>query len=1286
MLADPARHLEGLLEAVAAASAARDYGAAERHADRARRLRPGDPTLILACARLLAGRGRHDAARTLLGDAAHFDSSPDWGQRLAESCLATGDRAAAADTVDRLLSRFAVEPLDRLPRIARHLLGHGEPAPIVGWIGISGSGRLAGFAPAGTPIVATRADGTRFSTLAEGERFELPVTWAEIAAGLDVRSPAGRLLGPSPIRRPAFRPEGEAWIESETLAGWVRLGWSPSMPVAILVEDETGRSMRQVATPSAEAAAPGGEFLIPLAGWGTTGTRFGLSAMLPDGSTASLAGSPVALRPAERRLSPVSIAETPRARSAAAIVAPLTSIVVPVYGGRAETQLCLASVLRTIDRGTAELIVIDDASPDPGLREDLERLAGAGRITLLSNERNLGFPSSCNKGMALRPGNDVVLLNADAEVYGDWLVRLRRAAYSSADIGAVSPLSNSGSVASYPGSAKAACDTATAAELDRLAGRVNAGMVVDLPSAVGFCLYLRRDCLDEIGLFDADLFGHGYGEEDDLCLRARAAGWRSTAAADIFVRHAGAASFGPISRLRMRRATGVLNELYPGFSDFIDRQLKRDAMHPARRALDEARLGQARRPSVLFVTLSLGGGIARHLAERAQALQRSGFRAIELLPVEPENSGGRCRLAIAGADYEDLIYTLPNEFEHLAALLARIGVERVEFHHFLGLSPAIFGLPSRLNVPYEVSVHDYVWICPRVTLVTGDSRYCGEPDLAGCARCVERWGMYLEEEIDTAALRDRSARLMAGAERVTVPSQDAARRLRRYFPDLRPIVLPWETVAVPPAANVTPIAGERIRVALIGALADHKGFNLLIDCARDAERRGLPLEFVVIGFSQDDHALFATGRIFVTGQYAEGELDALIARERCQAALFASVAPETWCYSLSHALRAALPIVAFSIGALTERLSGVPFARLVSLEISPESLNDVLLELATARPDRHNAGVSSRPEPSERPLEPERDADTVSTMESRGNSIVADSTNIGAASGAKLMVSSSVQVLTLPEGLYAFSVREGAVGAANEGELNLPALQVAAAPSTTRRGQINILAAPSMTSPWLTRVGDAIVAQITGGPCQVLLTSLATETTAPLDIEVRRLDQRQTAASPPPEAAQPTRIVDGSNRAGFGAPIPEPAAVRLQVLTHIQNRGDVPFVGSAWAGYIGQSLWVEAFALAALDTLGADAIEYKARTAGGFETPWLSGGVWCGTRGMGVPLVEFAIRMSPEASARFECEYSGAFFSGNMIGPLRDGQPCRSRVPNDPLEAVQIRVVERRGARMPGRP
>ena len=70
---------------------------------------------------------------------------------------------------------------------------------------------------------------------------------------------------------------------------------------------------------------------------------------------------------------------------------------------------------------------------------------------------------------------------------------------------------------------------------------------------------------------------------------------------------------------------------------------------------------------------------------------------------------------------------------------------------------------------------------------------------------------------------------------------------------------------------------------------------------------------------------------------------------------------------------------------------------------------------------------------------------------------------------------------------------------------------------------------------------------------------------------------------------------------------------------------------------------------------------------------------------MGIPLTAFSMRLKPSATtAQYDCEYSGRFLSGATVGPLRNGAPCRSTAPNDPLEAIQLRIVERKSLEKPG--
>ena len=89
----------------------------------------------------------------------------------------------------------------------------------------------------------------------------------------------------------------------------------------------------------------------------------------------------------------------------------------------------------------------------------------------------------------------------------------------------------------------------------------------------GFCLMIKRALMSEIGLFDEAAFGRGYGEENDYCIRARAAGWQLAVADDAYVYHAQSRSYTHAGRReRIDAADRTLAEKHG--HEVIDRGLK----------------------------------------------------------------------------------------------------------------------------------------------------------------------------------------------------------------------------------------------------------------------------------------------------------------------------------------------------------------------------------------------------------------------------------------------------------------------------------------------------------------------------------------------------------------------------------------------------------------------------------------------------------------------------------------------------------------------------------------
>ncbi len=283
---------------------------------------------------------------------------------------------------------------------------------------------------------------------------------------------------------------------------------------------------------------------------------------------------------------------------------------------------------------------------------------------------------------------------------------------------------------------------------------------------------------------------------------------------------------------------------------------------------------------MLLVTLALAGGVDRFVVERCRELRARGLFPLVLRPTAA-NDARHCELWTDALDVPNLRFNVPGDLKTLSALLRGLDLECVEIQHFLHLDARLIETVRKLGQPYDVFIHDYSWICPRITLIGGSGRYCGEPDVSVCKSCVRRHGSHLGEAISVPALRDRSARWLKGARQVFAPSADTAARLRKYFEDLEVQVRPHAAM-LPAAPLPRREAAEQtpVRVALIGGIGEHKGYRVALECARDAQRRRLPLEFVVIGYTQDDAALMKTGKVFITGHYGEVEATHLLRREQ----------------------------------------------------------------------------------------------------------------------------------------------------------------------------------------------------------------------------------------------------------------------------------------------------------------------------------------------------------------------------------------------------------------------
>jgi GT2 family glycosyltransferase len=210
-------------------------------------------------------------------------------------------------------------------------------------------------------------------------------------------------------------------------------------------------------------------------------------------------------------------------------------IIMPVWNELEATRECVDSLTKNTGY-PYRLVIIDNASS----RETAVYLTGLKTrvdltAVLIRNDENLGFARAVNQGIAASGAPCVCVMNNDTVVSPGWLKEMINVFASHPEIGILNPSSNtSGQKGSDPFSSGS----------DPFSSQVQ-----ELYRARGFCMLIRREVIEKIGLFD-EAYGLGYFEETDYSCRAQEAGFRIARVKGAYVHHEEALSFKKLPRAK----------------------------------------------------------------------------------------------------------------------------------------------------------------------------------------------------------------------------------------------------------------------------------------------------------------------------------------------------------------------------------------------------------------------------------------------------------------------------------------------------------------------------------------------------------------------------------------------------------------------------------------------------------------------------------------------------------------------------------------------------------------
>lgn len=373
------------------------------------------------------------------------------------------------------------------------------------------------------------------------------------------------------------------------------------------------------------------------------------------------------------------------------------TVIIPVYDDRKATMRCLASVLasRKNNITSFNILAIWDHGPDRHLLENLRALAAKKKILLAETPVNKGFLGYVNETMRLVPEGNIILLNSDTLVHGNWVDRLAKAACAS-DAATVTALGNEAEHVSWPAYYDRGIvdNPRLTALIDKAAAGIDpAKAVCEIPVGVGFCMLITRKAIEKIGLLDGMQVFRGYGEEVDYSLRAAEAGLKNYAAPNVFVAHIGGRSFGRAKMTLVAQNNDAIKAKFPDYSDDFSRFLLENPLAPA--------LGQISRNLVSAIEkldfLHIYPWGYRYLPPWGK-IDRAACRseAAAALFTQKSRPGLKVLLRVMHEiPIGDIYFDLPGDLPVLKEIIARWSTARVIWH---GGSAAISALAGMLGL------------------------------------------------------------------------------------------------------------------------------------------------------------------------------------------------------------------------------------------------------------------------------------------------------------------------------------------------------------------------------------------------------------------------------------------------------------------------------------------------------------------------------------------------------------------------------------------------------------
>jgi len=623
-------------------------------------------------------------------------------------------------------------------------------------------------------------------------------------------------------------------------------------------------------------------------------------------------------------------------------------IIIPVYNGFEFLEPLLKSIIKNTSMDY-RIIMCDDKSSDEKVLPLLKYFKEQSpqiEIILLENEQNLGFIKTVNK-LVKYTNNHFVLLNTDTEAPPHWIERLMYPIFEMKNIASTTPFTNAGTICSFPSYIEdnPIFENMTVEELDAHFQYVNFEKTyIEIPTGVGFCMGVNKDLVDNIGMFD-EIFGKGYGEENDWCQRAIKRGYKNIHVTNLFVYHKHGGSFSSEEKQRLiSQNLGVLNQKYSTYNAQVQSLIQKNELENLRVFL-QIKIKNKKLGTTLIIDHGLGGGANHYIDESIEKRIDNGYMTILIRYDFHVLKVYNIQFIANKLEYRFSSSSLSEIF----VVLSEFKIDEIFLNSFVSY-PNVYETISEILLLKEqtkakviLPIHDFFSVCPSYTLLNEKMQYCGVPnDIKICENCLKynkNEFKIFENETNIEYWRKSWSKIITISDEILCFSNSSKEIFIKAYPEgIEKIIIKPHDIFGRYEKIYSPInKSEMITIGVLGGINEAKGANIVKNLVSHIDKNKLNVKVVVIGqiLIPIDSDSFE-----MTGRYDKKDLPEIVKGLNITKFLIPSIWPETFSYTTDEIMQMGYPLVVFDLGAPAERVRGYDLGKVIEIN----KINEVIFE------------------------------------------------------------------------------------------------------------------------------------------------------------------------------------------------------------------------------------------------------------------------------------------------------------------------------------------------------